>query len=116
MRSFLLQNQDGSYFRPCAILLNNDLSVGVPTILEGLDQTIIPPVHAGWITRRKTQHFEHYDAVANEFANFSGIDPWLINPYFEKLNGIDFHEHKGEKELSVKVELLLKKIRKKRIK
>ena len=109
----VVNNVDGSSFRPCAILLNNDLSVEIPSILENIDQTIIPPVHAGWCTRRKTQHFEYYNAVANEFASFSGIDPWLINPYFEKLNGLDFHEHKGEEELFTKVELLLQKIKKK---
>ena len=36
-------------FDPCAILLNNDLSAGVPEILKGLrEQFIIPPLHAGW--------------------------------------------------------------------
>ena len=36
-------------FDPCAILLNNDLSAGVPEILTGLnEQFVIPPLHAGW--------------------------------------------------------------------
>lgn len=30
-------------FRPCAILLNNDLSGGIPEILQNLEQIIIPP-------------------------------------------------------------------------
>src|SRR5690606_14689661 len=41
-------------FDPCAILLNNDLSGGIPEILKNLDQTIIPPLRAGWATRRKS--------------------------------------------------------------
>ncbi|HEY0906681.1 MAG TPA: glutamate--cysteine ligase, partial [Methylophilus sp.] len=51
-------------FDSCAILLNNDLSGGVPAQLQGLEQTLIPPLHAGWFTRRKSQHFAAYDKVA----------------------------------------------------
>ncbi|MEO8857973.1 MAG: glutamate--cysteine ligase, partial [Burkholderiaceae bacterium] len=41
-------------FDPCTILLNNDLSAGVPGILEDLhEQYLLPPLHAGWFTRRK---------------------------------------------------------------
>ena len=40
-------------FDPCAILLNNDLSGGVPDILRSIEQVVVPPLHAGWATRRK---------------------------------------------------------------
>src|SRR5574343_55317 len=56
-------------FDPCAILLNNDLSAGIPDILQGLnEQVVLPPVHAGWSVRRKSNHFAAYDQVANDFA------------------------------------------------
>ena len=52
-------------FDPCAILLNNDLSAGVPALLKDVrEQTVIPPLHAGWTTRRKSQHFEAYSEVS----------------------------------------------------
>jgi len=36
-------------FDPCTILLNNDLSAGIPKVLEGLhEQYLLPPLHAGW--------------------------------------------------------------------
>ena len=45
------------HFDPCTILLNNDLSAGVPGILEDLhEQYLLPPLHAGWPTRRKSTH------------------------------------------------------------
>ncbi len=83
-------------FDPCTILLNNDMSAGIPAILEHLEQTVIPPLHAGWSTRRKSNHFAAYDAVATEFAALIGIDPWLINPYFGVCGEIDFQERTGE--------------------
>src|SRR5512135_2720016 len=39
-------------FDPCVVLLNNDLSGGVPDILKGLEQTVLPPLEAGWYRRR----------------------------------------------------------------
>lgn len=98
-------------FDSCAILLNNDLSAGIPDILKNLEQNLIPPLHAGWSTRRKTNHFEAYNRVVTEFAQLLDIDPWLINPYFEQCGEIDFQAREGEECLAVKVELVLKKIK-----
>lgn len=98
-------------FDSCAVLLNNDLSGGVPDILQNLEQSLIPPLHAGWATRRKSQHFAAYNKVAGEFAKLLGIDEWLVNPYFETCGEIDFHARTGEDCLAAKVEELLAKIR-----
>ena len=100
-------------FDPCAIVLNNDLSAGVPDILKNLEQAVIPPLHSGWTTRRKSRHFTAYNEVAEEFAKLIGIDPWLINPYFATCGKINFHERKGEDCLAGYVDELLKDIREK---
>jgi glutamate--cysteine ligase len=97
-------------FDSCAILLNNDLSAGIPDILKNIEQDLIPPLHAGWSTRRKSQHFSAYDRVANDFAKLLNIDPWLINPYFDTCEEINFHERIGEECLAQKVGDLLAKI------
>ena len=104
---------DGSIFRPCAILLNNDLSGGVPEILKDIEQTIIPSISAGWNVRRKSSHFKFYNAVAEEFAEFVNCDPWLINPYFTSQKNINFHTRVGEDQLSNNVANLLDKIKSK---
>ena len=100
-------------FDPCAILLNNDLSGGVPELLKGLSQPVVPPLYAGWSTRRKSRHFAAYDRVAADFAKLIGIDPWLINPYFSHCGQVDFSEKQGLDCLSSQVEMLLGKIREK---
>ncbi len=100
----------GDGFSPCLVLLNNDLSAGVPDILQGIAQTVLPPLHGGWTTRRKTDHFAAYDRVATEFAALIGIDPWVINPYFEKIGGLDFQERAGEEALAESVARVLAKI------
>ena len=97
-------------FDPCVVLLNNDLSAGVPDILKNLEQTVLPPLKAGWTTRRKSQHFTAYDKVAAEFAQLINIDRWLINPYFAHCGGIDFQRHIGEECLAAYVDEILQKI------
>ncbi len=106
-----LINADLGDFDSCAILLNNDLSGGIPDILKNLEQNLIPPLHAGWSTRRKSQHFNAYNRVAKEFAALLGIDEWLINPYFETCGEIDFNARTGEDCLAFKVGQLLDKIK-----
>jgi glutamate--cysteine ligase len=98
-------------FNPCAVLLNNDLSAGIPAIFQNLEQTVIPPLHAGWATRRKSQHFTAYDSVAQAFAQLIDIDPWLINPYFAYCSKVDFREKEGEDSVAEHVDEILCKIR-----
>jgi len=106
-----LTNKELGDFDSCAILLNNDLSGGVPDILKNLEQNLIPPLHAGWHVRRKSQHFRAYNRVVSEFSVLLGIDEWLLNPYFETCGEIDFHARTGEECLALKVEQLLTKIK-----
>ena len=98
-------------FNPCAILLNNDLSAGVPALLKGLTQPVVPPLHAGWTTRRKTLHFHAYDSVAEEFAKLVGIDPWLINPIFSQCGRVNFAAQEGEECLAANVDAVLGEMR-----
>ncbi|MFZ6749324.1 glutamate--cysteine ligase [Undibacterium sp. Ren11W] len=101
-------------FDPCTILLNNDLSAGIPAILENLnEQTLLPPLHAGWAMRRKSNHFSSYDDVVKKFSKMVDIDPWLLNPFFAKCSGVNFHERTGEDTLVATIDTLLAKIRKK---
>ena len=101
-------------FDPCTLLLNNDLSAGVPGILEDLhEQFLLPPLHAGWHVRKKSQHFKAYEDVAKRFAKMLSVDPWLINPMFESCGEVDFAEGKGMECLRNSVDTLLTKVRKK---
>jgi glutamate--cysteine ligase len=98
-------------FDPCVVLLNNDLSAGVPDILKNLEQNLLPPIEAGWTTRRKSQHFTAYDRVAGDFAKLLNIDPWLINPYFAVCGEVDFQARTGEECLALQVDTVLQQIR-----
>lgn len=101
-------------FDPCTVLLNNDLSRGIPSILENLEeQNVLPPLHAGWAVRRKSKHFAAYDEVLKKFAKLVDVDPWMLNPLFAQCGEIDFQQDTGTGCLADNVSSLLSKIRKK---
>ena len=101
-------------FDPCTILLNNDLSAGIPPVLAGLQQQyLLPPLHAGWAVRRKSRHFQSYEEVAKKFAKLLGMDPWLINPMFGHCGKVDFAESTGMECVQGHVDALLTKVRRK---
>lgn len=101
-------------FDPCTILLNNDLSAGIPKVLEGLHQQyLLPPLHAGWAVRRKHRHFQSYEEVAKKFAKLLGMDPWLINPMHAHCGEVDFAENAGLDCVKSHAETLLGKVRRK---
>ncbi len=101
-------------FDPCTILLNNDLVAGVPGILEDLnEQYLLPPLHASWSTRRRSTHFKTYEEVAKRFGKLIGVDPWLINPMFDRCGGVDLGTDDGVEALQARVDTLLAKVKKK---
>ncbi len=101
-------------FDPCTILLNNDLAAGIPGILEDIhEQYLLPPLHAGWSVRRKSNHFHSYEEVSKRFGKLLGIDPWLINPMFGKCGEVDFAQGAGMDCLTSNVDALLTKVRRK---
>lgn len=94
-------------FCPCAILLNNDLSSGVPELLQNIKQLIIPSEQMGWQKRLKSVHFHHYQNVCELFSKSVGIDSWFFNPLFRKCGKIDFMTKSGEDCLAENVANLL---------
>ncbi len=101
-------------FDPCTILVNNDLSAGTPEVLKHLnEQFLLPPLHAGWSIRRKSTHFEAYEEVAKRFAKMLGMDPWLINPLFERCGDVNFADGTGMDCLRTHTESLLNRIKRK---
>lgn len=107
----LLKTASG--FCPQLIVLNNDLTSGLPELLRGVAQPIAPRPSQGWHRRRKSIHFDAYDKLAKEFAMAFDIDPWLITAEFHKCGRVDFGEKQGLDCVAVGVEKVLHKIRNK---
>lgn len=102
-----------SGFVPQLIVLNNDLTAGMPDVLRGLGsaQPIVPRPAQGWHRRRKSIYFDAYDALAREFALTFAMDPWLLTTEFHKCGMVNFGEKKGLDCVALGVEKVLHKIR-----
>lgn len=98
---------------PDFILLNNDLSAGIPPILEKLEQPILPPLELGWHQRLKSQHFQYYADLSEEFAKLLDLDSWLFTPLFRSCGEVDFLKREGLDCLVKNTEILLNEVRKK---
>jgi glutamate--cysteine ligase len=100
------------YF-PCCIILNNDLSDGVPAILENVSQMMRPPHELGWVNRLKSEHFRYYDKVTASFAQEIGLDPWLITPWFDQCADVNFMQKSDQQCLVARADALLVRLKKK---
>ena len=104
-----IKNHDHNIFADFAIL-NNDLTNGIPEILNNIVTPISPSTFMGWFQRTKSQHFNFYNQITHDISDILEIDPWLISSFHEKCDDINFKENIGLECLVKKVELILKKI------
>lgn len=82
-------------FDPCCIILNNDLSSGIPDQLLGIEQPVMPSPALGWRQRLKSRHFGFYRDIVDEFSQRFELDPWLLDARFRNCGQIDFQKRKG---------------------
>lgn len=100
-------------FNPCIVWLNNDFSSGIPDYLQGIEQSVCPPIELGWHSRLKSDHFSHYRDVVADFSKLIDIDPWFLDPLFRYCGNVDFMQREGGECLTSNVEKLLTDIQKK---
>ncbi|MDP2654145.1 MAG: glutamate--cysteine ligase [Candidatus Omnitrophota bacterium] len=82
------------------IIMNNDLSAGIPDILRETDIPIYPSIHAGWHSRKKSSHFHHMTELIREFARMVNLDPWLFSCFFTSMDGVNINSDEDRKKLA----------------
>ncbi len=79
-------------FTPDVIIMNNDMTSGIPDILKNIEQPIIPSLYMGWFQRRKSTHFAEYKKLIEDFAKEFSIDPWLLCAQSHQCGMVDFKD------------------------
>jgi len=92
------------------IILNNDLTDGIPEILQNISQPLIPSTQMGWFKRTKSHHFDIYNQLATELAQILEIDPWLISSLHRNCHDVNFKEQKGLECLAKHVDELISQL------
>lgn len=107
----LLRTERVAFEKTDVVLLNNDLSNGVPALLDHLDQCLVPHPSLGWHHRQKSIHLKHYTDLATEFSSILGVDPWVFTTRFTSVDGLDFDNSIGFDALADATESILTQIR-----
>ncbi len=73
------------------IILNNDLTAGIPDVLRRSNIPIYPSIQAGWHSRLKSHHFREAERVITAFSDRLSLDPWLFSSLFKSATIASIH-------------------------
>ncbi|MFC1770917.1 glutamate--cysteine ligase [Candidatus Margulisiibacteriota bacterium] len=73
------------------IILNNDLTNGIPEILNETTTPVFPSPKLGWHQRSKSKHFELANKLITEFSRLLELDPWLFSSFYTKASNININ-------------------------
>lgn len=104
----VLQNVDESNL----IVLNNDLTFGIPNNFDYKEyNNITPPVVAGWFNRSKYNYFKIYKEIVTQFCSCFSLDEFLFLPISYKVENLDFKHKVGLENLVEQTDKLLEQIK-----
>lgn len=95
------------------IILNNDLTTGIPDILKNSKVPIYPSIHAGWHSRLKSHHFAYTENLTKEFAGIVDMDPWYFSCLYDVVDSVNVNDEKDRQRLAACADQLLEKIKNK---
>eukprot|EP01047_Picozoa_sp_COSAG01_P009643 COSAG01_NODE_398_length_17547_cov_206.793501_17_plen_427_part_00 len=96
--------------KPDFLLLNNDLSEGVPAALIDCNIPTYPSYKAGWHSRLKSEHFLHMQSCVQTFSDAIQIDPWLLQCEYKSFDVLDISNKEQCEYLSHEASLLFDRI------
>ena len=102
-----------SEFEPDFIIINNDMTIKYPAILDKIEQKIAPNLLCGWFNRKKSTYFNIYQELMNEFGKEFSIDPWLFSCESRGIDNIHFKNKDDLKKIADCVEEILNHTKKK---
>ena len=95
---------------PDVIMINNDLTTGIPHYLNDLDQILLPSPQLGWHSRRKSRHFYYYNRLIEELCHKIDVDPWLLSPITTVVKPVDWQEEASVSEVQSAIDQQLQAI------
>ncbi len=93
------------------ILLNHDLSGGIPESLKKITLPVFPSPNLGWFQRRKSHHFDIVDSILKIVSEkVPGFDPFYFSPRSRAFLEPDFESDEGLEIMAQSAESLLSEI------
>jgi len=82
------------------IILNNDLSIGIPDVLKEAEIPIYPSAQAGWHSRYKSIHFRHTHELLGEFSKIVNLEPWFFSALSKVAEQININDDRDRQKLA----------------
>jgi glutamate--cysteine ligase len=98
-------------FGPQLIISNNDFSQAYEEWAQGQAVPINPPRELGWYQRKKSNYFQHFNRLADEFAGLVGIDPFILNVQTEVFEQFDITDDQSRQKLADRVDAMIENLR-----
>ena len=98
-------------FTPDVIIMNSDMTQGMPETLRNIKQPITPPTELGWFQRSKSTYFAMYDLVLQDFCLMHELDPWLLSAIFHECPNVSFKEQQGIEQVADIAEKTIEQIK-----
>jgi len=94
-----------------ALLLNHDLSGGVPNAIKNVTLPTFPSTKLGWYRRRKSTHQDIVEAMLNKMErHFPWFDPWYFQAQSIVQKDVNFESDDGIDNVTEKATTLWMKI------
>jgi len=93
------------------IILNNDLTDGIPEVLKRSRIPIYPSISAGWHSRLKSHHFSYTKDLISEFSKIIDVDPWFFSCFDSVISDVNINLDADRNYLKEAVFHLIEKIK-----
>jgi glutamate--cysteine ligase len=91
-----------------AIILNHDLSGGIPKAIQSLNIPIFPSTRLGWFRRRKSNHQKIVDSLLEKLKEtLDGFDPFYFSAKTFQIENVNFQNESSLIEISLAAESFL---------
>jgi len=91
----------------CQLVVNNDFSAGVPEILQGVKQNLLPNPGLGWHSRKKSDHFDIYSRLVSEFADLICVPKEHFDARFQVAEKVNLDDEDSRELVAQKVEAMI---------
>ncbi|MBI4310110.1 MAG: glutamate--cysteine ligase, partial [Candidatus Omnitrophica bacterium] len=95
----ILEKIKNKQARADLIIMNNDLSGGIPQALLEANVPVFPSMRAGWHARHKSEHFLYTNRLIEEFARLVGVDPWQFSCLYKLVDNVDVNSEADQDRL-----------------
>lgn len=115
VEAFPVINNDGQLktaeFVPDVVISNNDFTKLYDQWTDISKTKMTPSMDLGWHRRKKSVYFNHYNAVASEFAQILNVDPWMFSVKTNVFENFDLSSDDRKNDLARAVDSMIQSLR-----